>query len=99
MNPMLQYILHNRIYMTMVIVSIITIVAISSCARKANFNASTVVPAAEGKVKVTKDKNNNYVVDIDVNNLAEPSRLAQPRDVYVVWMETEKNGMQNLGQL
>ena len=78
---------------------IITAIVISSCAHKVSFNASTVVPAAEGKVKVKKDNNNNYAVDVEVSNLAEPERLAEPKNVYVVWMETESNGMQNLGQL
>jgi len=92
-------IFRNLFHRVIWIVSILTAIAISSCARRASFNASTIVPAAEGKVKVKKDKNNNYAVDVDVRNLADPKRLAQPRNVYVVWMETERNGIQNLGQL
>lgn len=70
-----------------------------SCARKISFATSTVVPAAEGTVKVKKDNNNNYAVEVDVRNLAEPARLPQPKNVYVVWLQTENNGTQNLGRL
>jgi ribosomal protein S9 len=70
-----------------------------SCSRKISFATSTVVPAAEGTVKVKKDNNNNYAIKVDVRNLAEPNRLPQPQNVYVVWIETERNGTQNLGQL
>jgi hypothetical protein len=47
---------------------------------------------------VKKDDNNNYAVSIKVNHLAEPNRLPQPQNVYVVWAESP-NGPQNLGQL
>lgn len=36
---------------------------------------------------------------MDIKNLAEPSRLQQPKQMYVVWIETESNGVQNLGSL
>ena len=75
-----------------------TAIFLSSCATKVNFATSTVVPSAEGQVKVKKDNNNNYSVKIEVNHLADPSRLPQPQNVYVVWAETV-NGPQNLGQL
>lgn len=71
----------------------------SSCARKISFATSTVVPAAEGTVKVKKDGNNNFAIKVDIKNLAEPNRLPQPQNMYVVWIQTEKNGIQNLGQL
>lgn len=96
---MTQAIGYNLFQKTMIAMSIIVLVALSSCARKVGFDNSPVVPAAEGKVKVKKDGNKNYAVDVKVSNLAEPGRLAQPKDVYVVWMETERNGIQNLGQL
>jgi hypothetical protein len=70
-----------------------------SCATTVNFATSTVLPAAEGKVKVKRDNNKNYAVSIEVENLAEPNRLPQPHNAYVVWAETESNGTQILGQL
>ncbi len=72
---------------------------VSSCARKINFATSTIVPAAEGTVKIKEDKNNNYAVDVEVRHLAEPNKLPMSKNVYVVWVETERNGVQNLGQL
>ena len=80
------------------IVCSFTILLLSACATRAKFTSSTVVPAATGQVKVKKDNNNNYKLNIDVENLAEPNRLPQPRNVYVAWADT-RNGVQNLGQL
>lgn len=87
-----------RVLLSYVIVCLLVLL-IGSCARKVHFNTSTVVPAAQGKVKVKKDNNNNYSIALDVTNLAEPKRLQPPMQVYVVWAETERNGVQNLGQL
>ena len=58
-----------------------------------------MVPAAEGSVKVKKDGNSNYKIDLNVMRLAEPNRLDPPREMYIVWMETEQNGRKNIGQL
>lgn len=69
------------------------IFSIHSCARKLTFGVSPVVPAAEGTVKIKKSKNDNYIVDVKVRNLAESKRLTPPRDVYVVWMEWNRIGM------
>ncbi|MBC7688394.1 MAG: hypothetical protein H7211_09460 [Aquabacterium sp.] len=71
----------------------------SSCARKISFQTSSVVPAAEGKVKLTKDDNNNYKIKITISNLAEPERLQPAKKTYVVWMQTADNGTKNIGQI
>ncbi|MEO6071159.1 MAG: hypothetical protein ABIN57_08600 [Chitinophagaceae bacterium] len=73
--------------------------AFSSCAKKIVFPTSTVVPAAQGSVKIKKDKNKNYTLDVTISNLAEPKRLDPPKETYVVWMETEGNGTRNIGQI
>lgn len=70
-----------------------------SCAKKIAFQRSSVVPAAEGSVKVKKDKNSNYTIDLDVIHLADPKRLNPSKEVYIVWMGTENNGTKNVGQL
>jgi hypothetical protein len=75
------------------------ILLFESCARKISFMTSSVVPAAEGTVKLKKDNNNNYNVSLEVMRLAEPERLQPPKDNYVVWMNTEQNGTQNIGKL
>lgn len=63
------------------------------------FASSSVVPAAKGSVKYKKDKNSNYHIDLKVIHLANSNKLTPARETYVVWMDTEKNGVKNLGQL
>lgn len=70
-----------------------------SCSNKTSFQTSSIVPAAEGTVKIKNDKNNNYLIDLEVIRLAEPERLDPPKTVYVVWMQTAQNGVKNIGQL
>jgi hypothetical protein len=69
------------------------------CAAQANFLNSAIVPAARGSVKVTKDKYNNYVLKIDIANLAEAARLTPPKNTYVIWMVTAENAIKNIGQV
>lgn len=73
--------------------------ALESCTPKMNFMASSVVPAANGEVKVKKDKNDNFVINVDVLNLAPPDRLTPPQQAYVVWMEASQNVTKKLGLL
>ena len=70
-----------------------------SCARKISFGTSTVVPAAEGRVKIDKDNNGNQNIQVDIKNLAEPKRLTPSKSYYVVWMETDEGTVKNLGRL
>lgn len=70
-----------------------------ACAKKIYFTTSAVEPAAVGKVKLRKDNNGNYIVDVSITHLASPKRLSPPKDVYVVWMETENYGMKNIGRI
>jgi hypothetical protein len=72
---------------------------LASCSNSLNFVPSTLVPGAHGNVKVKTDKNKNYSVAVNIRDLADPSLLAEPKANYVVWMETENNGTQNLGRL
>lgn len=72
---------------------------LQSCASKYTFATSSVVPAAEGSVKVKKDNNNNYNIDLSVKRLADPKRLTPPKTLYIVWLEAEQNGTKNIGQL
>ncbi len=79
--------------------AILMILLTSSCTRKTAFEVSTVVPAARGDVKVTKDKNKNYVIQIEVHNLAEVERLQPSRKAYVVWLVTDAGEARNIGQI
>ncbi|EOR93345.1 hypothetical protein ADIARSV_3424 [Arcticibacter svalbardensis MN12-7] len=58
-----------------------------------------MVPAAQGYVKISRDDNKNYAIQIEIKNLAESTRLHPPKAAYVVWMETTDNGTKNLGNL
>lgn len=72
--------------------------SLMGCARTIPFNTSTVEPAAEGRVKMKRDSNNNYALDLEIKNLADPKRLPNPQNMYVVWIETP-DGVKNIGQL
>lgn len=78
----------------------ILFLSLSSCAVvNSHFLDSAVVPAAEGKVKVTRDKNLNYIIEISVTDLAEVDELQTSKHNYAVWMLTEEGRTENLGQL
>lgn len=91
---------HNPIKRTTLVLAAMGVMMlfVTSCARKIRFTNSVVTPAAEGYVKIKKDKNKNYALDIRVNNLASPKRLQPPKQTYVVWIETA-NGGKNIGQM
>lgn len=95
MNP-----LYNRVVrLSFTVLAVLSLFATTSCSTKLKFATSTVVPAAQGSVKVTKDDNGNYGLDLNIIHLTEPSRLSPSKELYVVWMETENNGIKNIGQL
>jgi hypothetical protein len=74
-------------------------ITVSSCARKIAFTKSVVVPSANGQVKVKKDKNNNYDINVFVRDLTTPVNLVPPRKMYIVWSQTNQNGIINMGEL
>ncbi len=71
----------------------------TSCARKMTFSTSSVVPAAQGTVKVSRDRNKNYVIKISISDLAGVERLQPAKQTYVVWMVTDNGLTKNIGQL
>ncbi len=70
-----------------------------SCAQTVKFQNSSVVPAAQGKVKVKKDNNQNYRISVDIKDLADIKRLDPSKESYVAWMETRQGNTENIGQL
>ncbi|WP_051205349.1 hypothetical protein [Salinimicrobium xinjiangense] len=74
-------------------------ILISACSKKVTFPVSEVVPAAEAVVKIDKDSNKNYEIELEVSNLAEAERLTPARKHYVVWLVTKKHGTINIGNL
>ncbi|RYE31979.1 MAG: hypothetical protein EOP48_31225 [Sphingobacteriales bacterium] len=83
------------LFITLLVIGI----AFTSCASKLRFNTSSVVPAAEGTVKVKKDDNNNYNIKIALSNLAAPERLQPSKKMYIVWMEADDQVNKNIGQI
>ncbi|WP_428659936.1 hypothetical protein [Runella sp.] len=79
--------------------SILLLFSIVSCSKKVNFLTSPVVPAARGYVKVSNDKNKNYVVQIHLQDLAEVQRLQPSKQTYIVWMITDHDISKNIGQI
>ncbi len=82
-----------------VTITLFAFLLLQSCATKHAFSTSSVVPAAQGSVKIKKDKNKNYNIDLSTIRLADSKRLNPPKEMYIVWMDTELNGTKNIGQL
>jgi len=83
----------------LILASAMMIFSFGQCAAQADFQKSSVVPAARGTVSVNKDRYNNFVMEIQLDNLAEAGRLSPPRNTYVVWMVTDQNLTRNIGQV
>ncbi len=81
------------------VIILMTVAVFFSCAKKVSFQSSSVVPAATGSVKIKKDKNKNYGIQVNVTNLAEPGKLQPPRNYYLVWMVSDENQTRNMGQI
>lgn len=81
------------------VLTTIILFSFTSCSRKITFLVSSVVPAARGTVEVSTDKNKNFLINLQVSNLAEVERLQPPRKVYVVWLVIEQGLTKNIGQI
>ena len=79
--------------------TIMILLSFDSFAKKFSFLSSSIVPAARGYVRVTRDKNNNYIIQLQVSNLAEVNRLQPAKRAYVIWMITDQEITKNIGQL
>lgn len=81
------------------ILAAVLLLSFNSCFDRVGFLTSSVAPAARGYVKVKKDNNKNYVIQMHLFNLAEVKRLEPAKESYIVWMVSEQNQTSNLGQL
>ena len=68
-------------------------------AKKVVFLSSPIVPAARGYVRVKRDINENYIIQVKISNLAEVNRLQPSKQVYVVWMITDHEITVNTGHI
>lgn len=87
----------QKVFIT--ITAVMMVLYFSSCATNVRFLQSSVVPAAEGTVKVKKDNNKNYDIKISLSHLAEPDRLLPSKNTYVVCMESNDEVTKNIGQI
>ncbi len=83
---------------TILAVLLLSLFMITACARKAAFEKSVAVPSASGQVKVKKSSNSNYSIEVGVRDLTSPKNLVPPKQVYIVWIESD-NGVFNIGQI
>jgi len=81
------------------IFAIMLLFSMESQAKKYSFLTSSVVPAARGYAKITRDNNRNYVIKLKMTNLAEVQRLDPSKLSYVVWMVTDREETKNIGQV
>lgn len=72
---------------------------LNSCGSTIQLPVSNEVPAADITVKKKQDSNDNFVITLTAENLASAIRLSPSRETYVVWIETDENGIKNVGQL
>lgn len=98
MKPLKAKFNFRSIFQTLCL-AFLVLVLFEGCAKKTYFQTSTVVPAARGYVKVSKDGNSNYVIKLELSNLAEVKRLDPPKESYVVWMESDGNPTKNIGRV
>lgn len=81
------------------IVALILLFSVDASAKKVDFQTSSVVPAARGYAKISRDKNRNYVIKIVLTDLAEVFRLDPPKLNYIVWMITDEESTLNMGKI
>jgi len=79
--------------------SAMIIFSFTSCSKKISFMNSLIVPAAQGSIKVKKDDNKNYTIEINIRNLADVDRLVPKKKTYVVWMTSDEDITTNIGQI
>ena len=63
------------------------ILSVAAWAGEIPLVASSIVPAASGKVSYEHDRNGNIKLHIQTKNLAAPERLTPAKNAYVVWIE------------
>jgi hypothetical protein len=61
--------------------------------------ASSLVPAATGKISYEHDRNGNVKFTISTKHLAPPERLTPAKNSYVVWIRPTDGQPQNAGIL
>ena len=81
------------------ILALMIMLPLSLYAEKIPFIQSSRAPAAEGYVKITNDRNKNYVIKIHIENLAEIETMDPSMQTYVVWMDSGGDIAKNIGRI
>ena len=66
--------------------------------RRFGFIKSSTVPDARGHVRVKKNNNMKYSIQVHLSMLA-PKKIQQTDQSYVAWMVTDKDGTRKIGQI
>lgn len=77
------------------------VLLLASCATSYEMARAEIVPAAEGSIEAKVGDNQNVTLQIVVDSLAPPERIAPGATVYVVWVTPAAEGSvaQNVGAL
>ena len=68
-------------------------------ASEVRLTADASIPAAVGKAHLSKEKNGNLKLKVEVHHLAKPGALTPSRQNYVVWTQARGKGPENRGLL
>lgn len=74
-------------------------IILPACSKTIRFTKSEFIPEARGYVKIGKVKDKKFSIRLRVRNLPGPQKLQPAKSMYVVWMDTENEGVKNIGQL
>jgi hypothetical protein len=72
---------------------------ISSCGGTTDFLASAFIPNARGYVKVRTDRQEQYIVKVNLKNLIPLPEPTSNTSSYVVWMVSDMGITKNIGVL
>jgi len=92
-----------RTHRFMIVALIAVGIAAFSCAgsRVLNLTASPDIPGAQGTATISATDDANTKIDLTVEHLASPERVAPGTTVYIVWVRGNESGAlpQSLGAL
>jgi hypothetical protein len=75
------------------------LIALTACSKKISFLPSSVIPEAQGYVKIKREKNENYLIKLKVEDIVKSKELQPAKKTYAVWVETRENRSLHLGKL
>lgn len=92
-----------KTHRVLIVMLIATGMAAFSCAgpRELRLTTSPDIPAAQGTAMIGTTDNGNTKIDLTVEHLASPERVAPGTTVYIVWVRANEPGAQpqSLGAL